>query len=285
MGSFNADRRRYLRRCWLQGVTIMGLNKTLLAQIIASMGVDEATQAVAYLQSLGANAHVWLPGVGTLNGLTAGNWLDSAGTTPATVDNPVGKVSDAIGSIAATQPTTANKPQLKLSGGKYFWLFDGSNDSLALSAPSFDMTDSWCVVGGLKAASLTTRAWCVASGSAAIVGGVSLEAGKLSARFLGDGYYPNTTISDAGSTAIGEAIVVTTLCRSTAFSLRKNGVVVGSGTVPSKTNVLTGGTIGGFDGAHFNGSLYPTIAIKGTVPDDKLKLLERLVANLSGVTL
>jgi hypothetical protein len=69
--------------------------------------------AAAILRRFGTDAHVYLPGIGTLNGLTAGNYLDSALTTAATVDNPVGGVVDAVGTINATQATTANKPILR----------------------------------------------------------------------------------------------------------------------------------------------------------------------------
>jgi len=70
-------------------------------------------QAIAVLRRFGTNAHVYLPGVGMLNGLTAGNYLDSTLSTLATIDNPVGGVVDTIGGINATQPTTASKPILR----------------------------------------------------------------------------------------------------------------------------------------------------------------------------
>lgn len=41
------------------------------------------------------------------------NYFDSAGTTPATVDNPVGLVQDSVGSNNATQPTVGSKPTLR----------------------------------------------------------------------------------------------------------------------------------------------------------------------------
>lgn len=69
--------------------------------------------AIAVLRAHGTNAHVYLPGIGVLNGLTAGNYLDSAGTTAATIDQPVGLVLDAQGGINAIQATTANKPILR----------------------------------------------------------------------------------------------------------------------------------------------------------------------------
>lgn len=54
-----------------------------------------AVQVANILRTYGTDAHVYLPGIGVINGLTAGNYLDSAGTTAATVDNPVGLVLDA----------------------------------------------------------------------------------------------------------------------------------------------------------------------------------------------
>jgi len=65
------------------------------------------------LRSFGQDAHIWLPGVGQVNGLTAGNWIDSAGTVPAVIDNPVGKVTDSFGGIHATQSLTGSKPILR----------------------------------------------------------------------------------------------------------------------------------------------------------------------------
>ena len=52
-------------------------------------------QALAILAKYGSAANLYLPGAGAINGITAGNWLDSAGTTAATVDNPVGLVISA----------------------------------------------------------------------------------------------------------------------------------------------------------------------------------------------
>lgn len=75
-------------------------------------GISLQQQVAAILQKYGTDAHVYLPGIGVINGLTAGNYLDSAGTTAATVDNPVGLVVDS-GGINAIQATTANKPILR----------------------------------------------------------------------------------------------------------------------------------------------------------------------------
>jgi len=70
-----------------------------------SMGMPTRTRALSAtakaisngltaLRKYGANAHLWLPGVGYFNGVDLGNYLDSAGTSPGTVDNPIGLVLD-----------------------------------------------------------------------------------------------------------------------------------------------------------------------------------------------
>lgn len=53
-------------------------------------------QALAILARYGSAANLYLPGIGAINGITAGNWLYSYGTTAATVDNPVGLVVSAV---------------------------------------------------------------------------------------------------------------------------------------------------------------------------------------------
>ena len=56
------------------------------------------TRVAAILRKFGANAHLWMPGVGYLNGFQAGNYIESIGYTMGAVDNPVGIALDAAGS-------------------------------------------------------------------------------------------------------------------------------------------------------------------------------------------
>lgn len=53
------------------------------------------------LRKFGANGHLYIPGVGAISGITAGNYLDSIGTTNASVDGNVGLVLDGVGSVGA----------------------------------------------------------------------------------------------------------------------------------------------------------------------------------------
>jgi len=81
------------------GIRIGG-NKVVLSEI---------SRAIAFLKSQGDNAHVWLPGISALNGIQAGNYLDSAGTTLAAVDGPVGRANDAMGVLGVEfAPSTSS---------------------------------------------------------------------------------------------------------------------------------------------------------------------------------
>lgn len=63
--------------------------------LVAASRPSLVAQALAILAKYGGAANLYLPGVGAISGITAGNWLDTAGTTAATVDNPVGLVVSA----------------------------------------------------------------------------------------------------------------------------------------------------------------------------------------------
>jgi hypothetical protein len=108
-GQIEADIRKVLS----DGVFTTPVSGLTVRGRIINKALDLTTQVRNIFNKYGTDAHVYLPGIGTINGLTAGNWLDSAGTTPATLDGVVGKVDDATGTIDATQATTANKPFLR----------------------------------------------------------------------------------------------------------------------------------------------------------------------------
>jgi len=421
-------------------------------------------QAIAVLRRFGTNAHVYLPGVGMLNGLQAGNYLDSGLATPATIDNPVGGVVDAIGGINATQPTTASKPILRrgaanlltysgdfsnaawtkasgatisatgitdylggtsavtvavpssagggltqvistwaagsngtgfvyakrastgsatavrlttnnqvawntgvstklvlttqwqiipLSGvlsttanckiligcsdatgaidgdcignvdvcfaglfagtytaqqiqalggipltttapasttlGPQYWSFDGSNDSLALGGPLFQMADDHCVVAGVNCNSATGDKTVFSQRSSTnanpIVGALDVSTGSPRAIWRDDA----GTISVLSGTVVGTDVVLTARSSSGLRALRVNSVQKQSASVSLGASTITAAAIGvspvATPNSYMSGNIYPVIAIKGTVPDADLLLLEKFVANLSGVTL
>lgn len=78
---------------------------------------------------------------------------DSAGTTPVTaVDQPVGLMRDKSGrGNHASQTGETSRPLLQQdASGRYYLLFDGSNDSLATTSIDFSATDKMSVFTGIR---------------------------------------------------------------------------------------------------------------------------------------
>jgi hypothetical protein len=146
-----------------------------------SMGMRQPTALTRIQAAIGElqripGAHVYLPGEGSVLGMRAGNYIDSAGTLAGVLDSPVGRVEDVFGGIHASQSTTADKPVLKLTNDRYNWLFD-TTDTLQLTLPTGyesatiidatsagpvtlleqDVTGAYGIVGGLTAAELVTN--------------------------------------------------------------------------------------------------------------------------------
>lgn len=76
-------------------------------------GLWESETPAAILRKFGTDAHVYIPGIGSLNGAMAANYVESTFITPASKDGVVGGAKDNFGGIHATQATTANKPLLR----------------------------------------------------------------------------------------------------------------------------------------------------------------------------
>jgi hypothetical protein len=90
----------------------------------------------------------------------AGAWYDPSdlstlfeedGTTPASVDGPVGKILDKSGNGNHLLQTTETKcPTLKLAGGLYYLEFDGVDDGLRSADIDFTGTTTMSVFSGAR---------------------------------------------------------------------------------------------------------------------------------------
>ena len=77
--------------------------------------------------------------------------FEEDGTTPASVDGPVGKILDKSGNGNHLIQTTETKcPTLRLAGGLYYLEFDGVDDGLQASAIDFTGTDAMSVFAGAR---------------------------------------------------------------------------------------------------------------------------------------
>lgn len=88
----------------------------------------------------------------------AGVWQDDAGTIPATLGSPVGRLNDIAMSWHATQSTTANKPTLaQLANGKYALSFDGTSDHLRHSLTAVGYNSCTLICAGIATATAGDR--------------------------------------------------------------------------------------------------------------------------------
>jgi hypothetical protein len=255
-------------------------------------GTSIVSQALAVLGLYGADAHLYIPGVGAVNGITAGNFLDTAGTTPATLNGDVGRVDDATGSIDATEAT--NKPVLRQSAGLYSWQFNGTNDILKLDSVPFVMADNHLIVLGVSLSVIGSVDPFVLVDST----GSANTKGLLKLGFTGGGNYiyalrddsNATTFLQSGDTgSINTPYVMSGRKSGTALELRVNNVSKTSTSATIGTTTLNVASIGARNltaNSNFvNGFIYPVIAIKGTVTDANRLVLEKFVGLLSGVTI
>lgn len=181
-------------------------------------------------------------------------------------------------------PVTTTAPASNPNAGSYSWQFDGSNDSLQLSSVPFQMSDDHCVIAGGRFLD-TVGNYCFAEQGSALIG-LRAIGGKAGAVWYDDGAAHLMDLR--GTTTLTSASCVISM-RSGALAqiIRLNSVTENSAARPVfGVSTLSSATVGSNLSANYmNGNIGPVIAIKGTVSDANLLLLEKLVANLSGVTL
>lgn len=278
------------KQAWLDYIPVYLDNSATIAWQVSDSGyiaTDLSAIALSILTQYGENAHIYLPGIGTINGITSENWLDNLGTLPAIVNNGIGKVDDGLGSISLTQVTPNNEPTLRLNSGVYSWEFDGT-DMLTFSSTPFEMSDNHFVVVASKNTNTTALRPIYAHRGATTPPAIQL--------------YFNTTNNvptmlwrdNTGTTVIksGQASSATNVFSfrrlGNLFSFYQNGALVG--TESSETlgaTSITTSSIGGvtLTTNYLIGFIYPVIVIKGEVSSLSKSILEKFVGQLSGVSL
>ena len=107
--------------------------------LVAASRPSLVAQALAILAKYGSAANLYLPGVGAVSGITAGNWLDSIGTTAATVDNPVGLVVSAGKAVGPELVTSPNVAGLPAGGGTRFYSLSSKMSSSPVANKTYQI--------------------------------------------------------------------------------------------------------------------------------------------------
>lgn len=264
------------------GLCGMGIGRLGL---VAASQPSLIAQALAILAKYGSAANLYLPGVGAISGITAGNWLDTVGGTPATVDGAVGTVVNAQGGVNLVQGTSANRPILRLSGGVYSWQFDGSNDHFTTTIPT---PNAGYVAGGALCSDTgVLRTINIYSGATTdSVAGVFVAKNAVGTLRIsvGNGTTRNTLATQTAPTSTafvssagwGDGVILTGVNNTESMAAK---------TVDCSTDrvILFGGA-----GAAFQhlGHLYAQCLIAGALPTAAERAtLRQFIASLSGVTM
>lgn len=221
---------------------------------------------------------------------------DSAGTIPAVLNSPVGKILDKSGRgnhfIQATAPA---RPILKQdAAGLYYLEWDGVDDAAASENPvNFTGTDSVSIFAGMTRSAGSTAILCELSTDLAANAGTfylasdATGASEIGSRFRG------TVIGALASSLVASPAtrVVTGLGKISTDTniLRLNGVQVATtssdqGTGNMGTFTLYLGARGGVS-LFFNGKLYQLIIRGATCTAGEITSAEKFVGVKTGVPL
>lgn len=185
-------------------------------------------------------------------------------------------------------PLTTTAPASTALGNTY-WQFDGSNDSLQLGGPLFQMADDHCVIAGGMYSGNNSNNNVVASPSQGVV--ITNRAGQVSYDNNNDSlqssWYDGVNYDKLEFSYPKETGFVATAAKRGSLVIQRVGGVQRGIKSITVAFVSDRGSIGAYSGGQnqFTGNIYPVIAIKGTVTDADLLLLEKLVASMSGVTI
>lgn len=211
----------------------------------------------------------------------------AAGSTPASVDGPVGRIEDKSGNANhATQATAAARPTLRqTAGGLYYLEFDGVDDSLESSAIAF---------GGPH---LTVAAVApIALGSAQNI--LDSDGAIRIAQFLRTNASAIESIAFAGASAFtdaagtsvsnGVAAVLSSVASNTGSKVEawvnrnSNGSTAVTGTLNSGSQALS---MGRRSTVYANIELYGAVLVASETTDADRNSAEGFMATKAGVTL
>lgn len=219
---------------------------------------------------------------------------DSAGTMPAVVDQPVGRMNDKSGNgLHMFQPTAAMRPILRQAGGLSWLEFDGANDGMETTARLYDPTGSVSLLFGYRrtaAGSYPTLLSGTSAGGAWSYGNVS---------YFATATQPNAVVSydPTGSTpapgTVARSVGTDYLWRqiwnrpATTLTLHHNGQLDKS-TAGTNTNLypVAKNGIGSEGGAYpLNGRIYAMILTSRLLSAAEMSATEAYLATKSGVVL
>ena len=271
------------------------LNKLLNSATPATQSVT--CIAAPYTLALYGTGNVVLSGTGagTLTGTGASdlvvlNFTPTAGSVTFTKAGTVSSFGLFTGTWTAAQilaeggiPTTTATAASNPTGGKYWWSFDGSNDSLALGSVPFQMADDFAIIVGFMSNSANGALMSIGS-NVSDTQLITLDVSSGSHRvFLRDDAAVAVNLMSAYTT--GTVAVQSARKVGNTKVLRANGTQLATSSTAQGAMTLTTSKVGVqtriADANYLSGSISIVIVVKGTLTDAELLLLERFAASVT----
>ncbi len=193
--------------------------------------------------------------------------------------------------ITANQSTTASKPILRQTSGRYSWQFDGTDDGLSLSSAPFQVADPHTVVCGFRLNANNIFQALFNAGGSGVQSLIELDVNSTNFPrvLLRDSAGATSAVTGSSTLSTARDYVGSYTHASGSIALGIDGVSAGSGTLSTASaGAIAAGSIGfriADSSTRLNGNLYPVIAIKGTVSTADRLTLEKFVGACSGVTI
>lgn len=219
-------------------------------------------------------------------------WQDAAGTTPAGVGDPVGRIDDKSGNgNHATQSTSAARPVLQTSGGLWYLDFDGVDDRMvATFAATVNRPADIAIAWNRD----VTASGYIYTGATAD-GRLFLQTYNNPPRAIQLGNYDLSTGAagnweDSATSGIVDAVVTARFTATSPYrALRINGASAApiyldpSNGADKWDGITLGSTHASSTYSNFN--LYSFVGINRTLTAGEITDLESYLATKSGVTL
>ncbi|MBV5296281.1 MAG: hypothetical protein JZU58_28410 [Curvibacter lanceolatus] len=235
-------------------------------RIRSKKGIPAVQRGLASLRKYGTNVHFWTAGTGWLNGVQAANYLDSAGTTSASVDNPIGLVLDQLSGQGALGPNLATVTSAVMTGAVGYTPITGP---AATVGSVYQVSYTYNVTSGAAQASIGGVALPVINGPASGSYSTFITATTTAAPTM----YSNGAVGSISNYSVRQVLGIPASQATTANkpTLRRgvtntilNSNALATGWSVNNSGVPTNSAIVGLDGVTQNASSLACTAISGS---------------------
>jgi hypothetical protein len=210
-------------------------------------------------------------------------WQDSAGTTPAVVDMPIGKGGDLGPSGYHVTQSGSARPTLRTSDGLYWWAYDAVDDLLVGAAGSYAIGATHYLAAAIKKGTSNNVTMFQVYQQSTVYSRLQNTSSNNAMSVYRTAAGINSATSGSGAFTVGSTKVIDGLQKPGYVDLGINGTItVGSSTSQSSHTVTGAIEIGN---AAVGMDFYGGIMLKGEPTAEERAFIQQGLAALAGITI